>query len=204
MLTQVQGTWWVGGSPWSSHLRPAAVTHPAEPNLPAWRRPLPVVTLRPRQPQLQAPIGLSEGHLVGRGIQLHCGDSAAVVTVAAPCPARPPALTGLVEVQCDVGAALQMLSPLRLHPGRGVGTDIDLVLRQGVLRGGARIVPLAQLPSHIAAGKVLTRGVQQWRCVPYGPESPPCAPGGTQCPQLTRARGRRWCCRRGRGVARSR
>lgn len=172
----------VGGSLWSPHLHPAAITHPAESSLPAWWRPLLVVTLRPRQPQLQAPIGLSEGRPMGRGIQLHCRDSTAVVTTAARRPAWSPALTGLVEVQRDVGAALQMLSPARLHPGRGVGTDINLVLLQGAQRGGACIVLLAQLPAHVAAGKALSRGIKQWHCVPCGPEFPLCAPDGRGVP----------------------
>lgn len=48
---------------------------------------------------------------------------------------------------------MQVGSPPRLHPGRGVGEDVDAVPRQGVGRGGTRLVPRARPCCGIAGGK---------------------------------------------------
>lgn len=64
------------------------------------------------------------------------------VRVLAPSPA-PRALTGLVEVEREVGGPVEVVPPACLHPGRGVGEDVDVVIVEGVHRPRARLEPLA-------------------------------------------------------------
>lgn len=134
------------------YLRPAAVAHPLEASLPL-QRLAPTVTRRPRHPQPQPATGFVEGHPSRGRIQLDWKDEV-VSRLSAPVLApslAPPALTGLVEVQCEIGGPVDVVPPARLHPGRGVGEDVDVVVVQGVRRPRARLKPLAQ-PGRRVAG----------------------------------------------------
>lgn len=139
-------------SKWRFYLRPAAVTRPPEASLPLWWL-APTVARRPWHLQPQLATGLGEGHPGGGRIGLDCKDEVVLqlsVPVPAPSPA-PRALTGLVEVQREVGGPVDVVPPARLHPGRGVGEDVNVVMLQGVCGLPARLKPLAR-PGHRVAG----------------------------------------------------